>query len=82
MTKNAVGDSVGAMCATRTNLKQSPAPGRKCWACGGSAHGRNNERKARSRYCEAWTFTCGKCTIRDILPKTVASAPLVVSGPQ
>ena len=69
VTKNAVGDSVGAMCATRTNSKQSPAPGRKCWACGGSAHGQKNDRKARSRYCEAWTFTCGKCTIKGHFTK-------------
>ena len=31
-TKTAVGDTVGAMCATRTNSKQSLAPGRRCWA--------------------------------------------------
>ena len=69
VTKNAVGDSVGAMCATRTNSKQSQAPGCKCWACGGSAHGQKNDRKAWSRYCEAWTFTCGKCTIKGHFTK-------------
>ena len=63
-TKTAVGDTVGAMCATRTNSKQSLAPGRGCWACGGSVHGQKNDRKARTRYYEAWTFTCSKCTTK------------------
>ena len=68
-TKTAVGDTVGAMCATRTNSKQSLAPGRRCWACGGSAHGQKNDRKARARYCEAWTFTCSKCTTKGHFTK-------------
>ena len=63
-TKTAVGDTVGAMCASRTNSKQSLAPGRRCWACGGSAHGQKNDRKARARYSEAWTLTCSKCTTK------------------
>ena len=78
-TKTAVGDTVGAKCATHTNSKQSLAPGSRCLACGGSAHGQKNDCKARARYCEAWTFTCSKCT-KDIPQRTAASAPLVVSG--
>ena len=68
-TKTAVGDTVGAMCATRTNSKQSLAPGRRCWACGGSAHGQKNDCKARARYYEAWTFTCSKCTTKGHFTK-------------
>ena len=68
-TKTAVGDTVGAMCAKRTNSKQSLAPGRRCWACGGSAHGQKNDCKAWARYCEAWTFTCSKYTMKGHFTK-------------
>ncbi|MCG8047535.1 MAG: hypothetical protein N0E48_18225 [Candidatus Thiodiazotropha endolucinida] len=64
LTKTAVGDSVGAMGIAHSISRQPSASGRKCWACGGPAHGQRNDRKARSKNCEAWTFTCGKCTIK------------------
>ncbi|XP_052760759.1 uncharacterized protein LOC128203366 [Mya arenaria] len=64
VTKSAVGDSAGAMYAARSSQKPAPVPGAKCWACGGPAHGQRNDRKTRSRNCEAWTFTCGKCATK------------------
>ena len=65
VTKSAVGDSIRAMGTTRSNPRQPQAPpGRKCWACGGPANGQRNDRKARSKNCEAWTITCAKCTTK------------------
>ena len=63
MTRSAVGDYAGAMC--NTTSPRAPAPfASKCWACGGPSHGPKNDRKARSRSCEAWTFTCAKCSVK------------------
>ena len=56
VTRSAVGDCAGATCNT-TKPKLLTASGAKCWACGGPAHGPKNDRRARSRSCEAWTFT-------------------------
>ena len=66
VTKCAVGDCAGAMCNSR---KPKPPPqslvsGAKCWACGGPAHGHRNDRNARSKNCEAWSFTCAKCSVK------------------
>ncbi|CAC5357494.1 unnamed protein product [Mytilus coruscus] len=70
VTRSAVGDSASAMSATCNNQKRSKAAGAKCWACGGPAHGQRNDRKARSKYCEAWTFTCAKCTVKGHYTKS------------
>ncbi|CAC5367816.1 unnamed protein product [Mytilus coruscus] len=73
VTRSAVGDSASAMSATCNNQKRPQAAGAKCWACGGPAHGQRNDRKARSRYCrycEAWTFTCAKCTVKGHYTKS------------
>jgi hypothetical protein len=68
VTKNAMGDSVGAISAARSNPNQpmssSTPPGKKRWACGGPSHGNRNDRKARSKHCEAWTFTCAKRAVK------------------
>ncbi|CAG2228327.1 unnamed protein product [Mytilus edulis] len=58
------------MSATCNTQKRPQAAGAKCWACGGPAHGQRNDRKARSRYCEAWTFTCSKCTVKGHYTKS------------
>jgi hypothetical protein len=63
VTKCAVGDYAGAMCNT-TKPKAPVTPASKCWACGGPTHGPRNDRKARSRSCEAWSFTCAKCSVK------------------
>lgn len=70
VTRSAVGDSASAMSATCNTQKRPQAAGAKCWACGGPAHGQRNDRKARSRYCEAWTFTCAKCTVKGHYTKS------------
>ncbi|VDH97838.1 Hypothetical predicted protein [Mytilus galloprovincialis] len=70
VTRSAVGDSASAMSATCNTQKRPQAAGAKCWACGGPAHGQRNDRKARSRYCEAWTFTCSKCTVKGHYTKS------------
>ena len=62
-TKCAVGDSAGAMCNS-TNSSRQHTSAAKCWACGSPAHGPRNDRKTRARFCEAWTFTCAKCTVK------------------
>lgn len=64
VTKSAVGDTIGALSASRTPTKPTSAPGTKCWACCGPAHANRNDRKARARLCEAWTSTCAKCKVK------------------
>ena len=56
VTRTAVGDFAGATCNT-TKPKLLTASSAKCWACGSPAHGPKNDRRARSRSFEAWTFT-------------------------
>lgn len=63
-TKNAVGDSAGAICTNPGPAPTDRTPAAKCWACGGASHGPRNDRESRARKCEAWTFTCGKCSVK------------------
>ena len=56
LNRSAVGDCAGTTCNT-TKPKLLTASGVKCWACGGSAHGPTNDHRARSRSCEACSFT-------------------------
>ena len=68
VTKSAVGDSLGAVGVSQPNVQstksQPNVQSKSCWACGGPAHGVKNDRKARAKYCEAWTFTCVKCAVK------------------
>ena len=64
VTKTAVGDSAGGMCNSPMPPPVPASFGGKCWACGGPTHGPRNDRRARSRSCEAWTFTCAKCAVK------------------
>ena len=65
VTRSAVGaDSVGVVSATPARPKSNSTSGSKCWACGGPVHANRNDRKARARLCEAWTFTCTKCHVK------------------
>ena len=41
---------------------------------------KKNDCNARSRFCEAWTFTCGKCSTKGHYTKKAANVPLGVSG--
>ena len=72
LTRSAVGDSAGATFAASQTLKQTPgnAPGGKCWACGGPSHGQRNDRRTRSKHCEAWTATCAKCKVKGHFTKS------------
>ena len=71
-TRNAVGDSAGAINhqhgkkgedkpLTRSYNEQQHV---KCWACAGPSHGPKNDRTTRERKCPAWTSTCSKCYIK------------------
>ncbi|KAJ8310667.1 hypothetical protein KUTeg_012532 [Tegillarca granosa] len=70
VTRSAVGDSAGAMSTTTQSQKSVQGSGGMCWACGGPAHGQRNDRQARQRSCEAWTFTCAKCKVKGHYTKS------------
>ena len=69
-TRVAVGDSTSAMSQSnhrfnKPHSQQTTGPGDpKCWACGEARHGKANDRNTRAKYCEAWSSTCGKCSIK------------------
>jgi hypothetical protein len=62
-TKSAVGDSLGAV-GNSQPLVSNEQPAKRCWACGGPSHGQRNDRKTRTKHCEAWTSTCVKCAVK------------------
>ena len=64
VTKSAVGNPAGAVCAAHNTSKPTSSSGAKCWACGGRSHAPRNDRKARSKHCEAWSSTCAKCSVK------------------
>ena len=72
-TRAAVGDSTSFISQSNTNSRarqfRSVSPSRtntdaKCWACGHNRHGKLNDRKARSKHCDAWLNTCTKCSVK------------------
>ena len=56
LNRSAVGVCAGATCNT-TKPKLLTASAVKCWTCGGPAHGPKHDHRARSRSCEACSFT-------------------------
>ena len=78
VNRSAVKDCAGATCNT-TKPKLLTAYGVKCWACGGPAHGPNNDHRARSRSCEAIHMVLN-VQLNVITKRHVASAPLAVPG--
>ena len=68
-TRAAVGDSASAMSHPFQRSKPHSQPlststDPKCWACGEARHGKSNDRNTRSKYCEAWSTTCTKCSVK------------------
>ena len=62
-TRSVMGDKMGAMGLPPGN-KRTASKSTKCWACGGPRHAQKNDRYTREKSCEAWTFTCGKCSTK------------------
>ena len=64
-TRSVVGDRTAAISYQKPpGASKPPAPAAKCWACGGSRHAVKNDRAARENNCEAWNFTCTKCSTK------------------
>ena len=68
-TRAAMGDSASAMShpfqrGKTQSQASSGSSEAKCWACGEARHGKANDRNTRSKYCEAWSTTCSKCSIK------------------
>ena len=80
LTRSTVGDSAGTMNATIYNQKQPQAPGVKCWACGGPAHGQRNGRKPGQDTARLGHSQASNAQSKVITPKHVASALPVEHG--
>ena len=71
-TRAAVGDSTASIShpgpysrvRQPRNLSPEHNTESKCWACGKNRHAKSNDRNARSKHCEAWSATCGKCSVK------------------
>ena len=66
-TRAAVGgDSTSAMSHPPRYRPPPPTSNNEnnCWACGEERHSKINNRNARAKLCEAWSHTCGKCSVR------------------